>query len=85
VQEDPRIEAWREHADVSKVLTAGSPPVLGTRQGTITIVEFSDFQCPYCKRMSETIKVIMNEEGSAAKISLVYKNYPLPMTQDPGG
>lgn len=41
-----------------------------------TIVEFSDFQCPYCSRAAETINQIKKKYGS--KVNVVFKQYPLP-------
>lgn len=42
----------------------------------VTIVEFSDFQCPYCSRAAETINQIKKKYGS--KVNVVFKQYPLP-------
>jgi len=42
----------------------------------VTIVEFSDFQCPYCSRAAETVNEIKKKYG--AKVNVVFKQYPLP-------
>lgn len=50
-------------------------PVRGTRHAPITIVEYSDFECPYCQAVSPTLMQILQDyEGS---VSLVYKHNPL--------
>lgn len=51
-------------------------PALGPEDAPITIVEFSDFECPYCKRWHEqTFKQLLNMyEG---KIRFVYRDFPL--------
>jgi protein-disulfide isomerase len=54
----------------------GDAPVLGKKDAKVQIVEFSDFQCPYCSRGAETMKAIEKKYGS--KISIAFKNYPLP-------
>jgi protein-disulfide isomerase len=54
----------------------GGAPVRGSAKALVTIVEFSDFQCPYCKRVEETLKTLRGKYGD--KIRLVWKNEPLP-------
>lgn len=51
-------------------------PVKGDKDAPVTIVEYSDFQCPFCKRGSQMIPVLMDEYGE--KISIYYKQLPLP-------
>jgi protein-disulfide isomerase len=51
-------------------------PVLGSPDAPITIVEFSDFKCPYCARfVSETMDTLM--ENFDGKVKLVFRNYPI--------
>jgi protein-disulfide isomerase len=58
-------------------LVGGSPPILGPNDAAITIVEFIDFQCPYCKRLTEEIESkIMPTHGS--EVRLVIRQMPLP-------
>lgn len=58
-----------------KIATADSPSQ-GPASAPIEIVEFSDFQCPFCYRSFPTVKQVMNTYGD--KIRFVYRNYPLP-------
>jgi protein-disulfide isomerase len=58
-----------------KVATADSPSQ-GSTNAPIEIVEFSDFQCPYCLRAHPTVKQVLDTYGN--KIRFVYRNYPLP-------
>ena len=51
----------------------GSSPTLG--QGKVRLIEFSDFQCPYCAAASSTLRTFLAKNGS--KLSLTYKFYPL--------
>ncbi len=53
----------------------GSSPVKGPKQAPVTIVEFSDFQCPYCARSVEALKEIDNKYKG--KIKFVFKHFPL--------
>jgi len=54
--------------------TAGSP-AKGAAEGVIEIVEFSDFQCPFCSRVNPTLARIEKEYGDRVRIS--FKHLPL--------
>lgn len=47
----------------------------GNPDAEVTIVEYSDFQCPYCKRMSEAVDEALKELDG--KVRFIFKNYPL--------
>lgn len=57
-----------------KVATAGRPS-LGPNNAPITIVEFADFQCPFCGRVEPTVQQVLKSYGD--KVRLVYINFPL--------
>lgn len=52
-------------------------PSRGPRDAPVTIVEFSDFQCPYCKQAAISLKSVIQSYGS--KVKLVFKQMPLPI------
>lgn len=58
-------------------LTAHGSPLRGSPMAPVTIYEFSDFQCPYCKTAAPLLKKAVEESDGKAK--LVFKQYPLPM------
>jgi len=58
-----------------KIETAGSPSQ-GPANAPVELVEFSDFQCPFCLRAHPTVKQVLSTYGN--KIRFVYRNYPLP-------
>lgn len=62
-------------AERVNVPVAGSPS-LGPDNAQFTLVEFSDFQCPYCARSVGTVKEFMKK--NPGKIRLVFRNMPLP-------
>ncbi|GHG91175.1 thioredoxin domain-containing protein [Comamonas sp. JC664] len=54
----------------------GNAPVKGQKNAPITIVAFSDFECPFCSRVVPTLKQLEDQYG--AKIKVAFKNQPLP-------
>jgi protein-disulfide isomerase len=49
-------------------------PVGGNPQGDVTIVEFFDYRCPYCKEFEPTLETLLKEDG---KVRVVYKEFPI--------
>ena len=58
----------------------GVAPIKGDPEAKVTIVEFSDFQCPYCGRVMETVHQIERAYGKDVRIA--FKHNPLPMHPD---
>jgi protein-disulfide isomerase len=58
----------------SSIDTKGSPSK-GPSEASVTLVEFSDFQCPYCAGFFKTLYAIMKRYPS--QVRLVYRNFPL--------
>ncbi|HEY2408514.1 MAG TPA: thioredoxin domain-containing protein [Polyangiaceae bacterium] len=54
---------------------AGSP-WRGAQGAPVTLVEFADFECPYCKRVEDTLSTLL--ERHPGKLRVVWKNFPLP-------
>ncbi len=53
----------------------GDRVVFGKKDAPITIVEYSDFQCPYCSRGYQTVKQVEKEYGE--KVRIIFKHLPL--------
>lgn len=51
--------------------------ILGNPNAPIVIVEYSDFDCPFCKNFHETMQQIMAEYGKDGKVAWVYRHFPL--------
>ncbi|HET9166334.1 MAG TPA: thioredoxin domain-containing protein [Candidatus Angelobacter sp.] len=70
--------------DVNQLSVAGldlsHSPVLGPADAPITILEFSDMQCPFCARVVPTIKEVMKQYPT--QIKWVFKNFPLDFHAD---
>ncbi len=51
--------------------------IKGNPNAPIVIVEYSDFDCPYCKNFHETMNKIIGNYGSDGKVAWVYRHFPL--------
>lgn len=63
-----------DYNTVHKIATDNAP-ILGNPNAPITLVEYSDFQCPYCARTAPDVKQI--HEKYPDKVRVVYKHFPL--------
>lgn len=54
----------------------GGRPVRGSASAPIELIEFSDFQCPFCQRANPTVEQVLKTYGD--RIKFVYRHYPLP-------
>jgi protein-disulfide isomerase len=61
---------------VFKVPVGTAPATWSTDKPLVTMIEFSDFQCPFCKRVEDSLKKIHDQYGD--KVRLVWRNKPLP-------
>lgn len=59
---------------IDDVLHDPDNPVLGNPEGTLTIVEYFDYQCPYCKMGHAMLTRVVGDEGD---IRLVMKDWPI--------
>jgi protein-disulfide isomerase len=59
-----------------RVEVAATGPAKGPANAPVTIVEFSDFECPFCSRINPTIKQVQDKYGD--KVRIVFRQYPLP-------
>jgi len=54
----------------------GGRPAIGPANAPIEMIEFSDFQCPFCQRANPVVEQVLKTYGT--KIKFVYRHYPLP-------
>jgi len=59
---------------VEQVLFDPDLPALGNPEGDVTIVEFFDYQCPYCKKNHPTLMKVAESDG---KLRIVMKDWPI--------
>jgi protein-disulfide isomerase len=83
VSRDGRYMLRGEVADISvdpleaimKKIALEAQPERGPRDSKVTIVEYSDFQCPFCARAYTTIEEVLKDYGD--RVRFVFKNLPL--------
>jgi protein-disulfide isomerase len=49
-------------------------PVLGNQQGDVTVVEFFDYRCPYCKRVADSLVTLLKDDPN---VRVVFKELPI--------
>jgi len=60
------------------IISADNDPIIGDPNAEITIIEFSDFQCPFCARFNtQTLPSIFEEYISQGKVKLVFRDFPI--------
>ncbi len=75
----PRTPPPAEDGTTVHKVPVGSSPTLGPATAAVTIVVFSDYQCPFCKRAEGTLKELRQTYGKQLRI--VWKDHPLPFHQ----
>jgi len=80
--EDVKAVEETDGPDRYKVPVTAKQPSKGAKDALVTIVEVSDFQCPFCKRVNPTMDAIMKEYSG--KVRVVWRNNPLPFHKDAG-
>ncbi|MCH6585620.1 MAG: DsbA family protein [Thaumarchaeota archaeon] len=67
-----------EQSKLVMKISADNDPVIGNPDAPITIIEFSDFQCPFCARFyTQTLPLIYEEYIDQGKVKLVFRDYPI--------
>ena len=54
-----------------------SDHILGNPNAPVIMVEYSDLECPFCKRHHETLQKIMDEYGKTGQVAWVYRHFPI--------
>ena len=69
--------------DVAKTIAQGKAASFGPEDAKVTVVEFSDFQCPYCSRAATAVDQLKEKYGT--RVRFVFRQFPLPMHENARG
>jgi protein-disulfide isomerase len=74
---DPLTEEKQQRSENAKLLIAVNSASLGKKDASVTLVEFSDFECPFCQRLATMLEteILPNDPD----VRVVFRNYPLEM------
>ena len=65
-------------SQLPKIISSDDDPIRGNPDAKFTIVEFSDFQCPFCAKFhSETLPLLMENYIDNGKVNLVFRDFPI--------
>ena len=75
-QQALQAQAAAQVFDTEKATLENDPnaPVLGNPDGDVTVVEFFDYNCPYCKKVFPTVTKLLKADGN---IRYVFKEFPI--------
>jgi protein-disulfide isomerase len=75
----PQAATGQEATDTAMTVApvTSSDHIRGNPNAPIMLVEYSDYDCPFCKQFHETMKQIMAEYGQGGQVAWVYRNFPL--------
>jgi protein-disulfide isomerase len=74
-----KVEIYFAKPSLKVDIDIGQSPTFGAKDAKVKIIEFSDFQCPFCSRAANTVNELKKIYGK--KIQVAFKHYPLPMHQ----
>jgi protein-disulfide isomerase len=74
---DKQAENSQEEAFEDVKVITENDHVLGNPDAKIAIIEYSDTECPYCKKFHQTMKQVMDEYGKNGEVKWVYRHFPL--------
>lgn len=72
-----KVEVYLKKPDMKVDIDVGNAPTFGNKNAKVKVVEFSDFQCPFCSRAAATVTELKKMYGN--KVLFAFKQYPLPM------
>jgi protein-disulfide isomerase len=71
-----KVVVYLEPPAAARVAVSGTKGfVRGAKEAPVTIVEFSDFQCPFCKNATATVKQVMDKYPG--KVKWIFRDFPL--------
>jgi protein-disulfide isomerase len=75
------VEVYFKKPRLEVKVDVGTSPTWGKDNAPVTIIEYSDFQCPFCSRGADVVDALKKKYGTS-KIRVAFKHFPLPMHKD---
>lgn len=78
-QQEASVAAAEGQGDTDVIVApvTGDDHIRGNPNAPILFIEYSDYDCPFCKQFHETMKQVMAEYGPDGKVAWVYRQFPL--------
>lgn len=75
-EEGQRLTKMRDKAKTheAQLYAEAEPLIAGNPKGDVTIVEFFDYRCPYCRKVKKNVTDLLNQDGN---IKLILKEFPI--------
>ncbi len=71
------VEVYFQKPRMDVKVEIGNSPTHGNKDAKVTVVEYSDFQCPFCAKGADVVTEIKKKYGN--KVQVAFKHFPLPM------
>lgn len=79
----PLQAAAAQTAQAETKVSVDDDPVLGDKNAKVTLIDFSDYECPFCKRyFDDTYSQIKKDYVDTGKVKIVFRDLPLPFHQN---
>jgi len=77
----PNTNPENNQANIAANLSEDDDPYMGPKKAKVAMIEFSDFQCPFCRQLwKDTVQKIKSEYIDAGKsVKFVYRDFPLSL------
>lgn len=76
--QQPQVQEARTNGTLDQMKAISKDDhIRGNPDAPVKIVEYSDTECPFCKRFHNTMKQVMDEYGKDGKVAWVYRHFPL--------
>ena len=76
------VEVYFKKPKLTMDIEVGTGPIWGSKSAPVTIVEFSDFQCPFCSKAAATVDEV--KKKYKGKIQLAFRHFPLSFHKEAG-
>jgi len=77
-RQQPQVTEQQESGDLEQMTpVTAEDHVRGNLHAPIKIVEYSDMECPFCKRFHSTMQQVMDGYGKSGQVAWIYRHFPL--------